>query len=112
MVVFLSTQDMVDFHYQLFRHFFGGDENKNSREEEELDFFRLHGDMEQKVTISDGEKNGIDHHIGGGMRESHPSVQDLQSTTRLTEAWMLQILDIRMGFFCPSRNKTNINKRP
>ena len=52
MVVFLSTQDMVDFHYQLFRHFFGGDENENSREDEELDFFRLHGDMEQKVAIS------------------------------------------------------------
>ena len=38
------------------------------------------------------------------MRESHPSVQDLQSTTRLAESWMLQILDTRMGFPSPSLN--------
>ena len=38
------------------------------------------------------------------MRESNPSVQDLQSTTRLAESWMLQILDTRMGFPSPSLN--------
>ena len=38
------------------------------------------------------------------MRESHPSVQDLQSKTRLAELWMLQILDTRMGFLSPSLN--------
>ena len=46
----------------------------------------------------------INQHIVGGTRESHPSVQDLQSTTKLAESWMLQIFDTRMGFPCPSRN--------
>ena len=31
------------------------------------------------------------------MRESHPNVQDLQSTTRLAESWMLQILGHKNG---------------
>ena len=31
-------------------------------------------------------------------------IQDLQSTTRLAESWMLQILDTRMGFPSPSLN--------
>ena len=48
--------------------------------------------------------NRINHHIEGGTRESHPNVQDLQSTTRLAESWMLQILDTRMGFPHPSLN--------
>ena len=48
--------------------------------------------------------NRIYHHVAGGTRESHPSVQDLQSTTRISESWMLQILDTRMGFPRPSRN--------
>ena len=39
-----------------------------------------------------------------GTRESHPSVHDLQSTMRLAESWMLQILDTRMGFPPPSLN--------
>ena len=39
-----------------------------------------------------------------GTRESNPSVNDLQSTTRLAESWMLQIIDTRMGFPCPLRN--------
>ena len=38
------------------------------------------------------------------MRESYPSVQDLQSMTLLAESWMLQILDTQMGFLNPSRN--------
>ena len=42
--------------------------------------------------------------IEGGTRESHLSVQDLQSTTRFAELWMLQILDTRMGFLSPSLN--------
>ena len=41
-------------------------------------------------------------HFEGGTRESNPSVEDLQSTTRHTESWMLQILDTRIGF--PSRS--------
>ena len=48
--------------------------------------------------------NRILHHIEGGTRESHPSVQDLQSTTRLAESWMLKIVDTRMGFPSPSLN--------
>ena len=52
------------------------------------------------------ETNRIYHHVTGGTRESHLSAQDLQSTTRLAESWMLQILDTptRMGFPSPSRN--------
>ena len=46
----------------------------------------------------------IHHHIGEGTRESHPSVHDLQSTTRLAESWILQIMDTRMGFHCPFHN--------
>ena len=38
------------------------------------------------------------------MRESHRSVQDLQSTTRLTKSWMFQILDTRMGIPRPYVN--------
>ena len=45
--------------------------------------------------------NRIYHHSVEGTRESHPSVHDLQSTTRLAESWMLQIMDTRMGFPCP-----------
>ena len=48
--------------------------------------------------------NRIYHQVAGGTRESHPSVQDLQSTTRLAESWMLQMLDTRMGFPSPSSN--------
>ena len=47
------------------------------------------------------EINRIYHHTVEGTRESHPSVHDLQSTTRLAESWMLQIMDTRMGFPCP-----------
>ena len=42
--------------------------------------------------------------LKSGKRESHPSVHDLQSTTRLAESWMLQIIDTRMGFPCPFHN--------
>ena len=48
--------------------------------------------------------NRIYHHTVEGTRESHPSVHDLQSTTRLAESWMLQIMDTRMGFPCPFHN--------
>ena len=50
------------------------------------------------------DTNRIYHHIVEGTRESHPSVHDLQSTTRLAESWMLQIMDTRMGFPCPFHN--------
>ena len=50
------------------------------------------------------EINRIYHHIVEGTRESNPSVHDLQSTTRLAESWMLQIMDTRMGFPCPFHN--------
>ena len=46
----------------------------------------------------------FNHHITKGTRESHPSVQDLQSTTGLAELWMLQILETRMVFHRPSLN--------
>ena len=48
--------------------------------------------------------NRIYHHTVEGTRESHQSVHDLQSTTRLAESWMLQIMDTRMGFPCPFHN--------
>ena len=51
-----------------------------------------------------GENNRIYHHIAEGTRESHPSVHDLQSKTKLAELWMLQIMGTRMGFPCPFRN--------
>ena len=50
------------------------------------------------------KNNRIYHHTVEGTRESHPSVHDLQSTTRLAESWMLQIMDTRMGFPCPFHN--------
>ena len=37
-------------------------------------------------------------------RESYPSVHDLQSTTRLAESWISQIMDTRMGIPCPFRS--------
>ena len=37
--------------------------------------------------------NRIYHHIAEGTGESHPSVHDLQSTARLAESRMLQIMD-------------------
>ena len=48
--------------------------------------------------------NRIYHHTVEGTRESHPSVHDLQSTTRLAESLMFQIMDTRMGFPCPFHN--------
>ena len=45
-VVFLPTQDSVDFHYDLFQHTIcsAGDES-----EENMQLFKLHGNMLQKV---------------------------------------------------------------
>ena len=34
-------------------------------------------------------------------REIHPSVKDLQSTTRLAESWKLHIFDTRVDFPVP-----------
>ena len=48
--------------------------------------------------------NRIYNHIVEGTREFHLSVHDLQSTTRLVESWMLQIIDTRMGFDCTFHN--------
>ena len=45
-------------------------------------------------TMSEYNRTYMYHHIVVGTRESHLSFQDLQSTTRLAESWMLQILDI------------------
>ena len=50
------------------------------------------------------ENNRIYHYTPEGTRESHPSVHDLQSTTRLAESWMSQSMDTRMGFPCPFRS--------
>jgi hypothetical protein len=71
MIVFLSTQNSVDFHHQLFTEVFNspspaersfgaafeeeGSEEKEEVEEKEdddpdkLELFKLHGDMPQKV---------------------------------------------------------------
>ena len=48
------------------------------------------------------------HHVAGGMRESHLSGQDLQSTMRLVKSWILQILNL-MGFPSPSRNVVTVH---
>ena len=48
--------------------------------------------------------NKICHHVARGTRESHPSVHDLQSMTRLAESLMLQILDTRIRFLSLSHN--------
>ena len=47
-----------------------------------------------------------------GTRDSHSSVQDLQSTTRHAELWILQIVDMKMGFPCPSHNVMIVNFSP
>ncbi|XP_033758028.1 probable ATP-dependent RNA helicase DDX31 [Pecten maximus] len=66
MLVFLPTQDSVEFHYSIFHHFFGGGNsvpdvfsdlhldlgNKKEVEKDALDFFRLHGEMAQKDRAS------------------------------------------------------------
>ena len=57
-----------------------------------------------KLSLKAPENNRIYHHTVEGTRESHPSVHDLQSSTRLAESWMLQIMDTRMGFPCPFHN--------
>ena len=59
MIVFMSTQDLVEFHYDLFQHFFGVSNNKlyddvdklmdTGDDEDNILFFKLHGDMQQKV---------------------------------------------------------------
>ena len=48
----------------------------------------------------------INHHVtgGGGTRESHPRVQDLQHPRLGKPRRGLQILDTRMGFPRPYRN--------
>ena len=38
-------------------------------------------------------------------REIHPSVKDLQSTTRLAESWMLQIFDTRVDYPVPVQSR-------
>ena len=38
-------------------------------------------------------------------REIHPSVKDLQSTTRLAESWTLQIFDTRVDFPVPVQSR-------
>ncbi|OWF51219.1 probable ATP-dependent RNA helicase DDX31 [Mizuhopecten yessoensis] len=65
MLVFLPTQGSVEFHYAVFHHFFGGgnsvpdvladldlDHSKKKVETDNLDFFRLHGEMAQKDRAS------------------------------------------------------------
>ena len=64
MVVFLSTQDSVEFHHQLFTQVFNSSSSSaalldnslpqlvghDTDQTVELDLFKLHGDMEQKVS--------------------------------------------------------------
>ena len=45
--------------------------------------------------------NRINNCTQEGTRESHWSIHDLQSTKRLAESWMSQIMDTNMGFPCP-----------
>ena len=44
------------------------------------------------------KNNRICHYVAGETSESHPSVEDLQSPTRLAKSWRLQIVDTRMRF--------------
>eukprot|EP00105_Crassostrea_gigas_P038416 XP_019922564.1 PREDICTED: probable ATP-dependent RNA helicase DDX31 isoform X2 [Crassostrea gigas] len=63
MVVFLSTQDSVEFHYKLMKHLFGGEEaedNPNLAEEGDVDFFKLHGEMPQKERTKNVASRGLD----------------------------------------------------
>lgn len=53
MIVFMSTQDLVEFHYDLFQHFFGvlddpDDQMDAMGNDINILFFKLHGDMQQK----------------------------------------------------------------
>ena len=48
------------------------------------------------------ETNRIYHCTPEGTRESHPSVHDLQSSTRLAESWMSQIMDRGWDSLVPS----------
>ena len=52
--------------------------------------------------ILKAETNRIYRHIVEGTRESHQSGHDLQSTTRLAESWMLQIIDMSWLIFSPT----------
>ena len=45
-----------------------------------------------------GRTNRINRYTPEGTREFYLRVDDLQSTTTLVEAWILQIMDTRMGF--------------
>ena len=54
--------------------------------------------------ILDKMRKIINHHIEGGMRESHPCVQDLQHPRLGKPRRGSQILDTRMGFPRPSLN--------
>ena len=46
----------------------------------------------------------INHHIEGGMRESHLSVQDLPHPRLSKPCLALQILDTKIGISSPSLN--------
>lgn len=55
MIVFISTQDGVEFLYQLLTLLSAGNQSDSDVEDSEpepsLDVYRLHGDMSQKVRI-------------------------------------------------------------
>lgn len=55
MIVFISTQDGVEFLYQLLTLLSAGNQSDSNVEDSEpepsLDVYRLHGDMSQKVRI-------------------------------------------------------------
>lgn len=64
MVVFLPTQGAVEFHHCVFNHFFGGGDSESdmlsdldvdlgqkNMAEDDLQFFKLHGEMPQSVSI-------------------------------------------------------------
>ncbi|KAJ8300144.1 hypothetical protein KUTeg_021663 [Tegillarca granosa] len=62
MVVFLATQDSVEFHYSLFQHFFGVRKLDNPElsdlyeddESKSMNIYKLHGDMPQKDVAARG----------------------------------------------------------
>ena len=48
MIIFLTTQDSVEFHYNIFDKTINVDDD-DEEDDRVIDFFRLHGHMAQKV---------------------------------------------------------------
>ena len=82
-------------------NFLGGVAEINNQEDQHnMTYIFLGEEGRRKGRGYRQEINIIYHHIVEWTRKSH----DLRSTKRLAESWMLQIIDMRMGFPCPFHN--------